>query len=71
MEADKEMAKTLEQDFPVLKETNKKKVVEMTKFLVLTQNTIVPGFLEEKGLIDMSIGTEKELANPGARNCAD
>jgi hypothetical protein len=31
----------------------------MTKFLVLTQNTIVPGFLEEKSPVDMSIGTEK------------
>jgi hypothetical protein len=30
------------------------------KFLVLTQNTIVPGFWEENGPIDMSTGTEKE-----------
>jgi hypothetical protein len=60
MEPHKEMTETLEQDFPVLNETNKKKVVEMTKFLVLTQDTIIPGFLEEKGLVDMSIGTEKE-----------
>jgi hypothetical protein len=60
MEADKEMAETLEQDFPVLNEANKKKVVEMTKFLILTQDTIVPGFLEEKGPVDMSVGTEKE-----------
>jgi hypothetical protein len=49
METDKEMAETLQRDFPVLNETNRKKVVEMTKFLVFTQNTIVPGFLEEKG----------------------
>jgi hypothetical protein len=48
METDKEMAETLQRDFPVLNESNRKKVVEMTKFLVLTQNAIVPGFLEEK-----------------------
>jgi hypothetical protein len=35
-------------------------IIEMTKFLVLTQNTIVPGFLEENGPVDMSIETEKE-----------
>jgi hypothetical protein len=60
MEADKEMTETLKQDFSILNENNKKKIVDMTKFLVLTQNTIVPGFLEEKSPIDMSIGTEKE-----------
>jgi hypothetical protein len=32
----------------------------MTKFLVLTQNTIIPGFLEEKSPVDMSIRAEKE-----------
>jgi hypothetical protein len=60
METDKEMRETLKQDFSVLNETNRKNVVEMTKFLVLTQNTIVPGFLEEKSHFDMSTGTEKE-----------
>jgi hypothetical protein len=60
METDKEMMKILEQDFSVLSESSRKKVIEMTKFLVLTQNTIVPGFLEEKDPVDMSIGTEKE-----------
>jgi hypothetical protein len=60
METDKEMTEILEQDFSVLNETNKKKVVEMTKFLVLTQNTIIPGFLEEKGPFDMSVEIEKE-----------
>jgi hypothetical protein len=49
METDKEMTEILQKDFFVLDEANKKKVVEMTKFLVLTQNTIIPGFLEEKG----------------------
>jgi hypothetical protein len=33
----------------------------MTKFLVLTQNMVVPGFLEEKGPSDMSIRAEKEI----------
>jgi hypothetical protein len=32
----------------------------MTKFLVLTQNTIVPSFLEGNGHADMSTRTEKE-----------
>jgi hypothetical protein len=54
METDKEMTETLEKDFSILNEDNKKKVVEMTKFLVLTQDTIVPGFLEEKAPVDMS-----------------
>jgi hypothetical protein len=62
VETDRELTETLQRDFPILNETNRKKVVEMTKFLVLTQNTIVPGFLEEKGPFDMSIGTEKERA---------
>jgi hypothetical protein len=48
METDKEMAEALEQDFPALNESNRKNVVEMTKFLVLTQNAIIPGLLEEK-----------------------
>jgi hypothetical protein len=50
METDKEMTDMLRQDFVVLNETNRKRVIEMTKFLVLTQNTILPGFLEEEGL---------------------
>jgi hypothetical protein len=61
MEKDKEMAETLEQDFSVLNEENKKKIVEMTKFLVLTQNTIVPGFLEEKSPVDMSNKERKKI----------
>jgi hypothetical protein len=60
METDKEMTEILQQDFSVLNESDKKSVIEMTKFLVLTQNTIVPGFLEENGPVDISIGTEKE-----------
>jgi hypothetical protein len=59
METDKEMTKTLEKDFSVLNESNKKNIIEMTKFLVRTQDTIVPRFLKEKSPVDMSIGTEK------------
>jgi hypothetical protein len=43
-----------------LNEDNKKKIIDMTKFLVLTQNTIVPGFLEEKSPVDISRGAEEE-----------
>jgi hypothetical protein len=60
METDKEMAETLNKDFLTLTAENKKNVIEMTKFLVLTQNTIIPGFLEENVPVDMSIGTEKD-----------
>jgi hypothetical protein len=60
METDKEMTEILQHDFLVLNEANRKSVIEMTKFLVLTQNTIVPRFLEENSLVDMSIGTKKE-----------
>jgi hypothetical protein len=52
--------KILEQDIYILNENNKKKIVAMTKFLILTQNSIVPGFLEENSPVDMSIVTEKE-----------
>ena len=47
---------TLNKDFPALTDDNKKSVLEMTKFLILTQNTIIPGMLkplkneENKGL---------------------
>jgi hypothetical protein len=59
MEIEKEIMETLEQGFSILNESNKKNIIEMTKFLVLTQNTIVPGFLEENSS-NMSIRTEKE-----------
>jgi hypothetical protein len=59
MESDKEMTEILQKDFFVLNESNKKKIVDMTKFPVLTQNTIVPGFLEEKSPFGMSMGIEK------------
>ena len=36
---------TLNKDFSVLTEENRKSVIEMAKFLALTQNTIIPGIL--------------------------
>jgi hypothetical protein len=60
METDKEMTELMKQDFSVLNEANRKGVIEMAKFLVLTQNTIVPGLLEENGPVDMSKQIQKE-----------
>jgi hypothetical protein len=48
VETDKEMAEVVRAEFSLLNEANRKKVVDITKFLVLTQDTIVPGFLEKK-----------------------
>lgn len=36
---------TLNNDFSELTEENRKSVLEMTKFLIITQNTIVPELL--------------------------
>ena len=36
---------TLNNDFSVLTEENRKSIIEMTKFLIITQNTIVPELL--------------------------
>jgi len=36
---------TLNNDFSVLTEENRKSVIEMTKFLIITQNSIVPELL--------------------------
>ncbi|MDR0456174.1 MAG: hypothetical protein LBH20_05775 [Treponema sp.] len=38
-------AQTLNNDFSVLTEGNKKRVIEMIRFLIITQNSIVPEFL--------------------------
>jgi hypothetical protein len=65
METDKEMTDMLRQDFIALNETNRKGVIEMTKFLVLTQNSIIPDFLGENGLVDASVRKwEKKLQTP-------
>jgi hypothetical protein len=56
MERVEDTTKTLDKDFSALTAENKKKVLEMTKFLVLTQETIIPEMLnptqkeKEKGL---------------------
>jgi transcription antitermination factor NusG len=60
METDKEMTEILKQYFVSLTEGNKKNVVEMTKFLVLTQNTIVPGFFKEKSPVTVGAGKERQ-----------
>jgi len=36
---------TLNNDFPILTEENRENIIEMTKFLIITQNTIVPELL--------------------------
>jgi len=36
---------TLDEDFITLTDDNQKSVIEMTKFLILTQNTIIPEML--------------------------
>jgi hypothetical protein len=60
METGKEMTETLKQNFSILNEYNRRNVIEMTKFLILTQNTIVPGFLEREGPFGMPAEVEKE-----------
>jgi hypothetical protein len=45
MEQAENMDEILNKDFSVLTEENKRKVLEMTKFLVLTQKTIIPKML--------------------------
>jgi len=39
------MNETLGEDFSALTDENKKSVIEMTRFLVLAQNTIIPKIL--------------------------
>jgi len=48
----------LNNDFSVLTEKNRQGVIEMAKFLIITQNTIVPEFLYP----------EKELKEEGEKN---
>jgi hypothetical protein len=52
MAADKKMTENLRQDFSALNEANKRKIVDITKFLVLTQNTIIPRLLNENAHAD-------------------
>jgi len=45
MNQSENLTETLNNDFLALTDDNKKSVLEMTKFLVLTQNTIIPEML--------------------------
>jgi len=55
---------TLNNDFSVLTEENRESVIEMTKFLIITQNTVVPELLhlDKKQLIKEEVN-EKALNN--------
>jgi len=63
----------LKKDFSTLTENNKKSVIEMTRFLVLTQNTIVPKILtpENDPVPVESEGGEQtgNFANTGRMSC--
>ena len=57
------MNETLNEDFTALTEENRKSVIEMTRFLVLTQNTIVPKLLtSENGPLSVE-GDGRELVD--------
>jgi|LSQA01.1.fsa_nt_gi hypothetical protein len=48
MENDRAMVEALHKDFSVLTEQNRRKAIDMAKFLVLTQNAVIPTILTEK-----------------------
>jgi len=51
---------TLNNDFSALTEENRKSVIEMTKFLIITQNTIIPELLN---FDKQKVNEEKVLGN--------
>jgi hypothetical protein len=52
METDEEMAAILRQEFPALNESNRKKAIEMAKFLVLLPRMLLfPVFWKQKGFL--------------------
>jgi hypothetical protein len=55
---------TLNKDFSTLTEENRESVIEMTKFLIITQNTVVPELLhlDKKQLVKEEV-KEKALNN--------
>jgi hypothetical protein len=59
MEAEN-LNETLNKDFSALTEENKKSVIDMAKFLVLTQNAIIPAILTEKNMLADAPPVEKE-----------
>ena len=60
MAADSKMMDNLRQDFSALNETNKRKIIDMAKFLVLTQNTIIPRLLKENASSDIPAHTQDD-----------
>jgi len=52
---------TLNNDFSVLTEENRKSVIEMIKFLIITQNNIVPELLhlDKKIIEDETLNNDK------------
>ena len=60
MAEDKKITEILRQNFSALNEANKRKIIDMTKFLVLTQNTIVPRLLKENAPVDMPAHTHED-----------
>ena len=54
MKQTENLSETLNKDFSALTVENRKKVLEMTKFLVLTQNTIVPEMLNSSQVEDQT-----------------
>ena len=54
MKQTENLSETLNKDFSALTVENRKKVLEMTKFLVLTQNTIVPEMLNSSHVEDQT-----------------
>jgi len=51
---------TLNHEFSLLTEENRQSVIEMTKFLVITQNNIVPGLFS---FDKQKVNEEKVLGN--------
>jgi hypothetical protein len=42
------LLETFNKDFPALTEENKSSILDMTKFLVITQNSVVPSMLDKQ-----------------------
>jgi hypothetical protein len=67
MEEARDSIQTLNNDFSVLTEENRKSVIEMTKFLIITQNTIVPELLhldKEKLKEEQALTNDKRTMYP-------
>jgi hypothetical protein len=51
MEAEMDLKDALNNDFLALNERNRKNILEMTRFLVITQEKIVPSMLNEGAML--------------------